>query len=151
METYTTTNNLTVNTAPADKFKERVERYLKMSHQTLAELLAMRDEDNDRKSEEPISPNDYPWTQPLQPNQPYNPYPYPYTKWCPLTTGGQCSNPFGDCINCPYHGGVTYCCHNTNVSTDYIQQNDFNAKDFMSSRQKQDKFEGQTLKERLGL
>ena len=145
METYTTTNNLTVNTAPADKFKERVERYLKMSHQTLAELLAMRDEDNDRKSEGPI----YPWTQPLQPNQPYNPY--PYTKWCPLTTGGQCSNPFGDCINCPYHGGVTYCCHNTNVSTDYIQQNDFNAKDFMSSRQKKDESEGKTLKERLGL
>lgn len=68
METNTTTNNLTVNTAPVDKFKERVERYLKMSHQTLAELLAMRDEDNDRKSEESISPNDYPWTQPLQPN-----------------------------------------------------------------------------------
>ena len=148
METYTT-NNLIVNTATADKFKERVERYLKMSHQTLAELLAMRDEDNDRKSEEPISPNDYPWTQPLQPNQPYNPY--PYTKWCPLTTGGVCTNPHGDCINCPYHGGITYCCHNTNVSTDYIQQNDFNAKDFMSSRQKQDKSEGKTLKERLGL
>ena len=149
MEAYTTTNNITINTAPADKFKERVERYLKMSHQTLAELLAMRDEDNDRKSEEPISPNDYPWIHPIQPNQPYNPY--PYTKWCPLTTGGQCSNPFGDCINCPYHGGVTYCCHNTNVSTDYIQQNDFNAKDFMSSRQKQNESEGKTLKERLGL
>lgn len=123
METYTTTNNLTINTAPADKFKERVERYLKMSHQTLAELLAMRDEDNDRKSEEPISPNDYPWTQPLPP-------PYPYTKWCPLVTGGQCINPFGDCINCPYHGyGVTYSLNTTTVSSQFHNPQDKNGSD----------------------
>ena len=123
--TYTTSGNLTVNTtdtSAVDKFRERVEKYLRMSHQTLAEMLALRDEETEKKSENPISPNDYPWNQPLQPNQPYYPY-TPYTKWCPLTSGGTCTNPFGDCINCPYHGGVTYCQTNTNVSSEYTNPN----------------------------
>lgn len=87
-----------------DGFKERVEKYLRLSHQTLAEMLALRDEEENK-----FNPND----RGLQPNQPYYPYvPYipPYihtTKWCPVSNG-ECTNPFGDCINCPYHGGVTY-------------------------------------------
>lgn len=110
--TYTT-NNLTLDTTKEinDGFKERVEKYLRLSHQTLAEMLALRDEEEGKaKSVEDC---------PLQPNYPYTPY-YPYypyrpvnTKWCPLSMG-ECNNPFGDCINCPYHGGVTY---NTKFTT----------------------------------
>lgn len=92
-----------------DSFKKRVEKYLRLSHQTLAEMLALRDE------EEGITKSDY---GVLQPNQPYQPY-YPYNpnwisqKWCPVSMS-ECNNPFGDCINCPYHGGVTY---NTKYTT----------------------------------
>ena len=108
MET-TTGGTYTTNEFPTkeinDEFKKRVEKYLKLSHQTLAEMLALRDEEDGKtKSVEDC---------PLQPNQPYTPY-YPYhpytpinTKWCPISMA-ECNNPFGDCINCPYHGGVTY-------------------------------------------
>lgn len=68
-------------------------------------MLALRDEEEGKKNSESDCP--------LQPNQPYTPY-YPYhpytpinTKWCPISMA-ECNNPFGDCINCPYHGGVTY-------------------------------------------
>lgn len=102
-----TTNNLTIETTKEikDTFNERVNKYLRLSHQTLAEMLAIRDEEEGKTK--PIE--DYP----LQPNNPYPPY-YPYypyvpiqTKWCPVSMNN-CNNPFGDCINCPYHGGVTY-------------------------------------------
>lgn len=104
--TYTT-NSLTLNATKEinDDFKKRVEKYLKLSHQTLAEMLALRDEEESKNNSESDCP--------LQPNQPYTPYhPYhPYTpintKWCPISMA-ECNNPFGDCINCPYHGGVTY-------------------------------------------
>lgn len=111
-----TTNSLTLNATKEinDDFKKRVEKYLKLSHQTLAEMLALRDEEESKaKSVEDC---------PLQPNQPYTPY-YPYypynpyrpvnTKWCPISMS-ECNNPFCDCINCPYHGGVTY---NTKFTT----------------------------------
>ena len=99
------TNDLTLDTSKERRFKEMVDKYLRLSHQTLAEMLALRDEeDNKTKKVEDC---------PLQPNQPYTPY-YPYypyipinTKWCPVSMT-ECNNPFGDCINCPYHGGVTY-------------------------------------------
>ena len=113
--TYTT-NNLTLDTAKEinDEFKKRVEKYLRLSHQTLAEMLALRDEEENK-----FNPND----GGLQPNQPYYPYvPYipPYihaTKLCPLSLR-ECTNPFGDCINCPYHGGVTYNTTCTNTTAD---------------------------------
>lgn len=108
MEQTITGGTYTTNDFPTkeinDDFKERVEKYLRLSHQTLAEMLALRDEEERKKNSEEC---------PLQPNQPYTPY-YPYhpyipinTKWCPVSMG-ECTNPFGDCINCPYHGGVTY-------------------------------------------
>lgn len=95
--TYTT-NNLTLGTTKEinDGFKERVEKYLRLSHQTLAEMLALRDEEESKKNSESDCP--------LQPNQPYTPI---NTKWCPISMA-ECDNPFGDCINCPYHGGVSY-------------------------------------------
>ena len=99
--TSTTSDNLTLDTSKERSFRERVEKYLRLSHQTLAEMLALRDEE-DSKTKLNESP--------LQPNQPYYPY-YPNnpigTKWCPVSMG-VCTNPFGDCINCPYHGSVTY-------------------------------------------
>ena len=108
-----TTNNLTLETTKEikDTFNERVNKYLRLSHQTLAEMLAIRDEEEGKTK--PIE------DCPLQPNNPYPPY-YPYypyvpiqTKWCPVSMN-HCNNPFGDCINCPYHSGVTY---NTNFTT----------------------------------
>ena len=109
MEQTITGGTYTINEFPTkeinDDFKKRVEKYLKLSHQTLAEMLALRDEEESKKNSESDCP--------LQPNQPYTPY-YPYhpytpinTKWCPISMV-ECNNPFGDCINCPYHGGVTY-------------------------------------------
>lgn len=117
MET-TTGGTYTTNEFPTkeinDDFKKRVEKYLKLSHQTLAEMLALRDEEEGKKNSESDCP--------LQPNQPYTPY-YPYypyhpytpinTKWCPISMC-ECNNPFGDCINCPYHGNVMY---NTKYTT----------------------------------
>lgn len=112
-----TTNNLTLDTTKEinDDFRKRVEKYLRLSHQTLAEMLALRDEEEDKTK----SVEDWP----LQPNYPYYPYipytpPYIHTmKWCPVSMG-ECTNPFGDCINCPYHGGVTYNTTCTNTTAD---------------------------------
>ena len=109
MEQTITSGTYTTNEFPTkeinDEFKKRVEKYLKLSHQTLAEMLALRDEEESKQNSESDCP--------LQPNQPYTPY-YPYhpytpinTKWCPISMA-ECNNPFGDCINCPYHGGVSY-------------------------------------------
>ena len=108
-----TTNNLTLDTTKEikDTFNERVNKYLRLSHQTLAEMLAIRDEEEGKTK--PIK------DCPLQPNYPYTPY-YPYypyvpiqTKWCPVSMNN-CTNPFGDCINCPYNSSITY---NTNFTS----------------------------------
>lgn len=125
---YTTNIDITLDTTKDARFKERVEKYLRLSHQTLAEMLALRDEEESKKN----SKNDCP----LQPNQAYAPY-YPYhpyipinTKWCPISMN-ECNNPFGDCINCPYHGGVSYgtkytttCTANLGGDADSAQQKD---------------------------
>ncbi len=112
--TYTD-NKFTETKEINDDFRKRVEKYLRLSHQTLAEMLALRDEEGGKtKSVEDC---------PLQPNYPYYPYiPYvpPYirtNKLCPLSLR-ECTNPFGDCINCPYHGGVTYETTCTSTTTD---------------------------------
>jgi hypothetical protein len=94
-------------TQTTDSFSERVAKYLKLSHQTLAEMLAMRDEEDDNRKH-PNMPE-----YPLQPNQPFNiqqtgPYTINNYRFCPLSTGGICTNPQFDCINCPYYSiGVT--------------------------------------------
>lgn len=125
---YTTNIDITLDTTKDARFKERVEKYLRLSHQTLAEMLALRDEEESKNN----SKNDCP----LQPNQTYAPY-YPYhpyipinTKWCPISMS-ECNNPFGDCINCPYHGGVSYgtkytttCTANLGGDADSAQQKD---------------------------
>lgn len=125
---YTTNIDITLDTTKDARFKERVEKYLRLSHQALAEMLALRDEEESKKN----SKNDCP----LQPNQAYAPY-YPYhpyipinTKWCPISMS-ECNNPFGDCINCPYHGGVSYgtkytttCTANLGGDADSAQQKD---------------------------
>lgn len=119
MEETVTGGTYTTNEFPTkeinDEFKKRVEKYLRLSHQTLAEMLALRDEEEGKtKSVEDC---------PLQPNQPYYPYipytpPYIHTmKWCPVSMS-ECTNPFGDCINCPYHGSVTYETTCTNTTAD---------------------------------
>ena len=102
----TTNVNFTSNAIEGKSdFEQRVEKYLRMSHQTLAEMLAMRDEDSNRDIQTPNQPN-YPYS-PLEPNIPWT---IPgQVKWCPLSIGAVCTNQFGDCINCPYHNfGVYY-------------------------------------------
>ena len=96
----------------SSEFRESVENYLKLSHQTLAELLALRDEKDEKTMRPTLTA---PSTEPLQPSQPITTPPWTWNpvttqlKLCPLTTGGRCTNPYNDCINCPYHGvGVTY-------------------------------------------
>lgn len=110
----TTNVNFTSNTIEGKSdFEQRVEKYLRMSHQTLAEMLAMRDEDSNRDIQTPNQPN-YPYS-PLGPNTPWT---IPgQVKWCPLSIGAVCTNQFGDCINCPYHNfGLYYT--TTTCSTD---------------------------------
>jgi hypothetical protein len=112
LESTYTTNNMIINNEPDNGFEKRVEKYLKMSHRTLAEMLAMRDEEKEKHEE-----GKYPYAPlPNVPYQPYQPYIPINTKWCPVSTGGVCTNPFGDCINCPYHGGVSYCQYNSNTT-----------------------------------
>jgi hypothetical protein len=91
-------------------------------------MLALRDEnEGDTKINQPYIPN-----QPYVPYQPYT----PYVKWCPIGLGGQCTNPFGDCINCPYHGGVTYntictnCTSDLNIDSNQSSQKDKDIFDF---------------------
>jgi hypothetical protein len=111
--TYTD-NKFTETKEINDSFSKRVEKYLRLSHKTLAEMLALRDEEENK-----FNPND----GGLQPNQPYYPYipyipPYIHTyKLCPLSLR-ECTNSFSDCINCPYHGGVTYETTCTNTTAD---------------------------------
>lgn len=76
------------------KFKERVAKYLKLSHQTLAEMLALVDEDKcDVVAPNPINP------EVIQPNNVH--IIEQEKRFCPYTTTGRCTNPFHDCINCP--------------------------------------------------
>ena len=134
MEQTITGGTYTTNEFPTkeinDEFKKRVEKYLKLSHQTLAEMLALRDEEESKNN----SKNDCP----LQPNQAYAPY-YPYipinTKWCPVSMT-ECNNPFGDCINCPYHGGVTYKTTCTSTTADLKSNINSSKSDFIEQLKK---------------
>ena len=129
-----TSNDLTLDTTKEnnDEFKKRVDKYLRLSHQTLAEMLALRDEEDNKTN------------YPLQPNQPYTPY-YPYypyipinTKWCPVSQT-ECNNPFGDCINCPYHGyhgGVTYETTCTSTTADLKSNVNSSKSDFIEQLKK---------------
>ena len=137
MEQTITGGTYTTNDFPTkeinDDFKKRVEKYLKLSHQTLAEMLALRDEEESKKNSESDCP--------LQPNQPYTPY-YPYhpyipinTKWCPISMN-ECNNPFGDCINCPYHGGVTYKTTCTSTTADLKSNINSSKSDFIEQLKK---------------
>lgn len=107
MEEITTTRNVLYYN---DSFQKRVEKYLRLSHQTLAEMLALLDEEKDKSK-----PNDS-GNQLAQPNYPNTSelQPYTYTKkWCPVSMR-ECTNPFGDCIDCPYHRVTVY---NTKYTT----------------------------------
>ncbi len=129
--TYTE-NKFTEMKEIKDEFSKRVEKYLRLSHQTLAEMLALRDEEENK-----LNPND----GGLQPNQPYYPY-VPYTppyihamKWCPVSMS-ECTNPFGDCLNCPYHGGVTYNTTCTNTTADLNTNVNSSNSDFIEQLKK---------------
>ena len=66
------------------------EDYMRLPKERLAEILAERDAK----------------AQPIYiPTPPISPYSFDY---CPIS-GGACTNPFHDCVNCPRHAiGITY-------------------------------------------
>lgn len=69
------------------------EDYMKLDKERLAELLVERDAED--KNRQPFVFPEFPTTPPV------NPVKYPYgTPLCPLS-GGACTNPFRDCVNCP--------------------------------------------------
>lgn len=100
--TYTTTNCVINTDDNIDtEFQDRVKKYLRLSKQTLAEMLAIRDENDENKLV-----NNPDGTSPYIP--PYKDF-IDNINWCPYTTSGRCTNPLHNCINCPGYGvTVTY-------------------------------------------
>ena len=86
-----TTSTGVTYTTPSEQrdFNSLVEKYMLLDKKTLAELLALKE-----------------WQEQAQPQFPsYPSYPtYPAPPQGPWVTYCQhCTNPFHDCINCPYH------------------------------------------------
>jgi hypothetical protein len=72
-------------------FNDLVEKYLMCDKRTLAELLALRDLQDKNSNPYPQYPQ-YPQYPPYVPQYPLSPI------YCQV-----CTNPFHDCVNCPYH------------------------------------------------
>lgn len=96
LEDTITSTGLTINqTNEQVDFNSLVEKYMLLDKKTLAELLALKE-----------------WQEQAQPQYPsyptYPTYPYvpPQTPW--VTYCQHCTNPFHDCINCPYHGTTAW-------------------------------------------
>lgn len=78
-------NNENLKTT-SDGFHKKVEKYMKLSKQTLAELLALKEEEANTTEQPPASPTSVPW--------------WGYER-CFLSLDGTCTNPNHDCFNCP--------------------------------------------------
>ena len=85
--TASTVTNVTHNTQ--NDFNSLVEKYMLLDKKTLAELLALKE-----FQEQPQYP-----TCPQYPTYPTYPYVPPQGPWVTYCT--HCTNPFHDCINCP--------------------------------------------------
>lgn len=83
----TSTSTSTTYTTPSEQrdFNSLVEKYMLLDKKTLAELLALKEFQE----------------QPQYPTYPIYPYLPPQGPW--VTYCEKCTNPFHDCINCPYH------------------------------------------------
>ena len=86
----TSTSTSATYTAPSEQrdFNSLVEKYMLLDKKTLAELLALKEFQKD---------NTYP-AYPSYPTYPYVPSQGPWVTYC-----AHCTNPFHDCVNCPYH------------------------------------------------
>lgn len=73
-------------------FNSLVEKYMLLDKKTLAELLALKEWQEQAQPQYPTYPS-YP-IYPTYPNIPQGPW---------VTYCQHCTNPFHDCINCPYH------------------------------------------------
>lgn len=84
-------------TTPSDQrdFNSLVEKYMLLDKKTLAELLALKE------FQEQAHPQ-YP-TYPAYPTYPYVPQQVPWVTYCE-----KCTNPFHDCINCPHHSATGF-------------------------------------------
>lgn len=80
----TSTSTSTTYTTPSEQrdFNSLVEKYMLLDKKTLAELLALKEFQE----------------QPQYPIYPYLPPQGPWVTYCT-----HCTNPFHDCVNCPYH------------------------------------------------
>ena len=81
------TSTSTTYTTPSEQrdFNSLVEKYMLLDKKTLAELLALKEFQE----------------QPQYPTYPTYPYVPPQGPWVTYCT--HCTNPFHDCVNCPYH------------------------------------------------
>ena len=93
--TYTSKNEQT-------DFNSLVEKYMQLDKKTLAELLALKEWQEQAQPQFPSHPTypSYP-TYPTYPSIPTNPW--PWVTWCE-----RCTNPFHDCIGCPYHNSTGF-------------------------------------------
>lgn len=92
-QTFTTTG-FTYNDNSTNEFDNLVEKYMMCDKKTLAELLAMKE--LFEKLQVPQMPQ-----YPSYPSIPTNPWPW-------VTYCDRCTNPFHDCINCPYHNSTGF-------------------------------------------
>lgn len=81
--TASTVTNATHNTQ--NDFNSLVEKYMLLDKKTLAELLALKE-----FQEQP--------QYPTYPTYPYVPSQGPWVTYC-----AHCTDPFHDCVNCPHH------------------------------------------------
>ena len=92
LEQTSTTTGVTYTTPSEQRdFNSLVEKYMLLDKKTLAELLALKE-----FQEQPQYP-----TYPTYPTYPYVPPQGPWVTYCT-----HCTNPFHDCINCP-HNAIT--------------------------------------------
>ena len=96
-------NNENLKTT-SDGFREKVEKYMRLSKQTLAELLVLKEEEANTTELPPTSPTSAPW--------------WGYER-CLWSLDGTCTNPNHDCFNCPLNWHNRYKVYTTTTSAGY--------------------------------
>lgn len=88
-----------------DNFQKLVDKYMRLSKQTLAELLALKEDEAEIAEQPPTSPTSAPW--------------WGYER-CFWSLDGTCTNPNHDCINCPINRYRSWNVYTTTTSAEYM-------------------------------
>lgn len=88
-----------------DDFQKLVNKYMRLSKQTLAEMLALKEEETEIVEQPPTSPTSAPW--------------WGY-EGCLWSLDGTCTNPNHDCFNCPLNWHKRYEVYTTTSSAGYM-------------------------------